>query len=115
MRKLKAAFEGVETTKGPFEQLSLALDTKTLGLWTEEANKADTERGATLDIYNLQMDKGWVVILSQSAFANYLSIFSIAPTLAEIRLDLLEAKKSTSGLQGSVTWLINGISIEDAQ
>jgi hypothetical protein len=36
------------------------LDTQTLGLWTEEAKKADTERGATLDIYNLQMDKGWL-------------------------------------------------------
>jgi hypothetical protein len=60
LRKFKAASEGVETTKGPFEQLSLALDTQTLELWTEEAKNADTERGATLDIYNLQMDKGWL-------------------------------------------------------
>ncbi|KAI0277496.1 hypothetical protein BGY98DRAFT_1097361 [Russula aff. rugulosa BPL654] len=38
-----------------------------------------------------------------------------APTLAEMRLNLLNSKVSTSGIQGSVTWLIEGISIEDAQ
>ncbi|KAI0262653.1 hypothetical protein BGY98DRAFT_1104109 [Russula aff. rugulosa BPL654] len=38
-----------------------------------------------------------------------------APTLAEMRLNLLNFKVSTSGTQGSVTWLIEGISIEDAQ
>jgi hypothetical protein len=40
---------------------------------------------------------------------------STAPILAEMRLNLLDAKMSTSGIQGSVTWLIEGISIEDAQ
>jgi len=39
----------------------------------------------------------------------------IAPTLAEMRYNLLNAKMSTVGIQGSVTWLIEGISIEDAQ
>jgi hypothetical protein len=35
--------------------------------------------------------------------------------LAEMRLNLLDAKLSTSGIQGSINWLIEGISIEDAQ
>jgi hypothetical protein len=34
------------------------LDVNKLRLWTEEAEKADNERGEALDIYNLQMDKG---------------------------------------------------------
>ena len=32
-----------------------------------------------------------------------------------MRLELLDAKMNTSGIQDSVTWLIEGISIEDAQ
>jgi hypothetical protein len=44
--------------KGPFEELSSALDANKLKLWTKEAEKADKERGEALDVYNLQMDKG---------------------------------------------------------
>ncbi|KAN0105201.1 hypothetical protein V8E52_011274 [Russula decolorans] len=95
LRKLKAASNGVESMKGPFEELSSALDTDKLRLWTKNAEKADNERGEALDVYNLQMDK--------------------APTLAEMRLNLLNAKTSTSGIQSSVIWLIEGFSIEDAQ
>ncbi|KAF8430932.1 hypothetical protein L210DRAFT_961004 [Boletus edulis BED1] len=36
------------------------------------------------------------------------------PSLTEMRLDLLEAGRSPSGNEGSVTWLVDGISIEDA-
>jgi hypothetical protein len=36
------------------------LDAEKLGLWTKEAEKADNERGEALDVYNLQMDKGWL-------------------------------------------------------
>jgi hypothetical protein len=50
-----------------------------------------------------------------STLADYNYFLFIAPTLAEIRLNLLDAKTSTSGIQGSVTWLIEGFSIEDAQ
>ena len=45
--------------KGPFEELSSTLDADKLRLWTKEAEKADNERGEALDVYNLQMDKGW--------------------------------------------------------
>jgi hypothetical protein len=58
LRKLKAASDGVESTKGPFEELSSALDADQLELWTKEAEKADKERGEALDIYSLQVDKG---------------------------------------------------------
>ena len=58
LRKLKAASNGVESMKGSFEELSSALDTDKLRLWTKNAEKADNERGEALDVYNLQMDKG---------------------------------------------------------
>lgn len=60
MRKHKAASDGVNTTKVPFEELSSALDPKKLTLWINEAEKADNERGEALDVYNLKMDKGWL-------------------------------------------------------
>jgi hypothetical protein len=58
LRKLKAASNGVESMKGPFEELSSVLDIDKLRLWTKDAEKADNERGEALDIYNLQIDKG---------------------------------------------------------
>jgi hypothetical protein len=78
--------------KVPFEELSYTLDANNLRLWTKEAERADNERGEALDIS-----------------------FPVAPTLTEMRLNLLATKVSTSVMQGSVTWLIEGISIEDAQ
>ena len=54
--------------KGPFEELSSVLNVDKLRLWTEKAKKADNERGEALDIYSLQMDKGWLsFFLSNSA------------------------------------------------
>jgi hypothetical protein len=50
----------VESQKAPFEELSSALDAEKLRLWTKEAEKADNERGEALNVYNLQMDKGWL-------------------------------------------------------
>jgi hypothetical protein len=101
--------------EGPFEELSSSLDPSKLELWTKDAEKADNERGEALDVYNLQMDKGCPFFLYQSTPADHSPISFIAPTLAEMRLNLLDAKMPTSGIQGSVTWLIEGISIEDAQ
>jgi len=114
LRKHKAATAGVESMKGPFNELSSSLDFDKLKLWTEKAEKADNERGEALDVYNLQMDKGWSSLVSKN-FGSLFSTTSIAPTLAEMRLNLLDAKISTSEVQDSVAWLIEGISIEDAQ
>jgi hypothetical protein len=100
--------------KGPFNELSSSLDFDKLKLWTEKAEKADNERGEALDVYNLQMDKGWSSLISKN-FGSLFSTTSIAPTLAEMRLNLLDAEVSTSEVQDSVAWLIEGISIEDAQ
>jgi hypothetical protein len=65
LRKLKAASDGVETMKGPFEELSSALDADKLRLWTKEAERADNERGEALEIYNVQMEKGQLLFFSK--------------------------------------------------
>jgi len=101
--------------EGPFEELSSSLDPSKLELWTKDAERADNERGEALDAYNLQMDKGCPFLFFQSTPADHSPISFIAPTLAEMRLNLLDARTPTFGIQGSVTWLIEGISIEDAQ
>ena len=98
LRKLKAASDGVESMKGLFEELSSALDADTLRLWTKDAEKADNERGEALDVYNLQMDKGWFNFYFKMLRLTYSFIHSAAPTLAEMRLNLLDAKTSTSGI-----------------
>ncbi|KAG1800553.1 hypothetical protein EV424DRAFT_1294170, partial [Suillus variegatus] len=53
------------------------------------------QRGEHLDIYNLKIDK--------------------APTMAEIYLKLTESEYADTGKVGSVSWLIEGINLEDAQ
>lgn len=58
LQKHKSASDGLESVKGPFEELSSALDANKLAVWTKRAEEADNERGEALDIYNLQMDKG---------------------------------------------------------
>ena len=59
--------------------------------------------------------KRLVVFLSQSALCLVFSHPSTALTLAEMRHNLLDGQMLTAGIQGSVTWLKEGISIEDAQ
>ncbi|KAG2053886.1 hypothetical protein BDR06DRAFT_848985, partial [Suillus hirtellus] len=53
------------------------------------------DRGELLDIYQLKMDK--------------------APTMAEIRLRLTENELSSHGRTGAISWLIEGINIENTQ
>ena len=60
--------------KGLFEELSSGLDDNQLRLWTKEAEKADNERGEALDIYSLQIDKGWL-----SFFLKVLLLIILAP------------------------------------
>ena len=61
LRRHKAALEGVQTTKGPYEEFSSSLDPSKLKAWVKMAETADHERGDALDIYSLQMDKGLAI------------------------------------------------------
>ena len=53
LKKLKVAFNEVKSMKVPFKGLSSVLDANKLKLWTQEAEKADNERGEALDIYSV--------------------------------------------------------------
>jgi hypothetical protein len=57
-KKHKAACNGVEATRGPFEELTASLDDDKVRAWRKAAERADCERGEALDIYALKMDKG---------------------------------------------------------
>ncbi|KAG9312494.1 hypothetical protein JVU11DRAFT_6881 [Chiua virens] len=94
-KKYKTALAGVKSTKEPFEELTRSLDAAKIQEWSQQAVKADFEREETLDIYSLKIEK--------------------APTLAEIRLSLVQSAPGSERTQSSVNWLIEGISIENAQ
>ncbi|KAG9312102.1 hypothetical protein JVU11DRAFT_7387 [Chiua virens] len=93
-KKYKTALAGVKSTKEPFEELTRSLEAAKIQEWSQQAVKADFERGETLDIYSLKIEK--------------------APTLAEIRLSLVQSAPGSERTQSSVNWLIEGISIENA-
>lgn len=59
LRKHKVALESIQTTQGPYEEFSASLDPCQLKVWMGAAESADSNRGEALDIYTLQMDKGW--------------------------------------------------------
>ncbi|KIM61410.1 hypothetical protein SCLCIDRAFT_122156, partial [Scleroderma citrinum Foug A] len=96
-KKYEAASEGVNLTMvlGPFEELTVSLDGDKIKQWQEALDNAASHRGIALDIYTLRMEK--------------------APTLAEIRLQLVESNLSFAGRKGSVAWLAEGINIQEAQ
>jgi hypothetical protein len=99
-------------TKGPLEELSQSFDPDKLSLWTEE----EEDRGEALDIYSLKMAQGWFLFPSLHSNPLYLNEFLWpAPTLAAMRLGLVEAGKAISAKQGSVTWLVDRIFLEDAK
>lgn len=78
-KKYKAASNGIDLTKGPFEELSQALRPEMLNLWTKEAEKAEQDRGEALDIYSLKMDKGWSVFPSMETLTLVQSLLQPLP------------------------------------
>jgi hypothetical protein len=45
-------------TRGPFEELTASLDHLKVKQWKEVADNAVSQRGDSLDIYTLKMEKG---------------------------------------------------------
>ena len=65
-----------------------------------------------LDIYTLKIDKGQLLFTFSGIFDSFLFI---APTLAEMRLQLMEANIFCTTTNGSIAWLAEGINIEEIQ
>lgn len=72
------------------------------------------QRGEHLDIYLLKIDKGEFSRAS-ARFDVHSDRFLEAPTMAEMRLKLTETEYANTGKLGSVSWLMDGINLEDAQ
>ncbi|KAG1893225.1 uncharacterized protein F5891DRAFT_1196677 [Suillus fuscotomentosus] len=81
--------------QGPYEELTNSLNSNDVQKWKKQAELAALDHGELLDIYQLKMDK--------------------APTMAEIRLRLTENELSSHGRTGAISWLIEGINIENTQ
>ena len=58
-KKYEAACDGMNSTRGPFEELTDSLDLDKVKYWQEAAHNAASKRGDALDIYTLKMEKGW--------------------------------------------------------
>ena len=110
------ALKGVEYTQGPFEELSASLEADQLEAWSKDAEKAGNERGNALNIYNLKMEKGVKFIYNiQSWFWYIILDGDITPSMIDMRFNLLEDEEALLVNEGFVSWLVEGISIEDAQ
>ena len=57
-RKYDTAVDGMNLTKGPYEELSNSLDPDKVKCWREAADTAASTRGDALNIYTLKIDKG---------------------------------------------------------
>ncbi|KAG1863081.1 hypothetical protein F4604DRAFT_1587244, partial [Suillus subluteus] len=95
LQKYKHANKGIDDTKVPFEELTSSLEVSKVSSWEKDETQAMEQRGEHLDIYQLKIDK--------------------APTMAEIQLKLTKTEYADTGKCGSISWLINGINLEDAQ
>ncbi|KAG2147896.1 uncharacterized protein EDB93DRAFT_1057763, partial [Suillus bovinus] len=90
--------EILETLWAPFNKISptaRSVSQAHLIMWESDERQAVEQWGAHLDIYNLKIDK--------------------APTMADIRLKLTETEYADTGKLGLVSWLIEGINLEDVQ
>lgn len=112
-KKYRVASNGIDLTKGPFEDLSQSLEREKLRLWAKEAQLAEEERGEALDIYALKMNQG-VFSWSMRKLGIECEMCS-APSLADMRLSLAGSGKVVSEKLSSVGWMLEGIYLEDTQ
>jgi hypothetical protein len=115
LKKLENAKSGIEITRKGFEDLAASLPMELQEKWRREEAVALQKGGVHLNVYDLKLPKGrfarpaYVFVWSQD-----IQTF-IAPTQAEIQLQLAENESSQSVQSGAVSWLSSGIEIEQAQ
>ncbi|KAG1821442.1 hypothetical protein DFJ58DRAFT_849975 [Suillus subalutaceus] len=61
LKKYKRALKGVDETKTPFDELARSLDPEKILIWEINEQKAMEEHGEYLDIYQLQINKVWIL------------------------------------------------------
>jgi hypothetical protein len=112
-KKLSMALSQHKETKEAYESLTTSLSPDRIQEWMAQENKAMARRGDALDIYDVQMQKGY----DSSSTPHYFcaQICHAAPTQAEILL-LLEERDEADGIShSSLAWINEGLCIEQVQ
>jgi hypothetical protein len=105
--------KGEATCGKAFQDLDACVDNANREAWREEEEKAMTHRGEYLRIYDVRLDKGMSWSIWSIEACLILSI--IAPSLADIRLKLMQNDEDVRVLAGNIAWLSEGINLEKAQ
>jgi hypothetical protein len=111
-KKWSRAKQGLSETMPAFEQLTECLEPSLVQEWTAQERVAMENRGDHLKIYEATLDK------CRIAFHPLLGTdgsCALVPTLADIRLRLSEAEVRYGNLSGSVSALMEGLTIERSQ
>ncbi|KZP29569.1 hypothetical protein FIBSPDRAFT_884962 [Athelia psychrophila] len=90
-KKLKRAENALEETHNAFKGLNEGLDSQLIAKWTKSETKAMDMRGSHLKYYD------------------------IASTMGEIKMVLLDGPRTKNLVEGSVSWLASGITLEGEQ
>ncbi|KAG1887759.1 hypothetical protein F4604DRAFT_1570502, partial [Suillus subluteus] len=101
LKKYKRAIKGINDTKSPFDELTHSLDDEKIAIWKMMKRRLWRNEGNILTFISSRLIK---------VIHHYYS-----PTMAEIRLRLTEAENAKTGRLGTVSWIIQGINLEDAQ
>ena len=86
---------GLKETRTAYEQLCEALDPGEISQWQIDEASAMRNRGEELKIFEVQEMK--------------------LPTLADIRLELTEKEGRNRLASGTISWLADGVALEQAQ
>ncbi len=112
--KWKSSVSQLENTKKAFEDLTNAVDDESKQEWAEEEQIALEEGGDALSVYGVRLQEGLYKIGISSHFVSDFH-FSVAPSLAEIRLNLAEKEQANGIESGLTSWLANGLHIQESQ
>ena len=105
--------KGLSETRATFQGLTDSLSPEQIQDWKRQEKQASRHRGDALKIYEVQQEKGpWVLhwVLWFECWPSY-----AVPSQADIRLKLTKNENDSGLKSGSISWLVAGINIEDAQ
>jgi hypothetical protein len=107
------AKKGTAETQNAYQELTARLDSNWVETWTEQADRASVEGGASRKIYNVDIEHGAVILTSGfKPITDTVLFCSSEPSMADICLQLAETESDTRNMSGSVTWLAEGPNIE---
>jgi hypothetical protein len=113
VKKWAKASAGYMETQVALQELTARLDAKWIAQWQAAETIAIEERGEYLRVYDVQIENGECFQWLKYHMTN--CSFFLAPTCAEVRLQLAEHEAKQGRSPGIVVLLAQGLSIEEAQ